>query len=206
MSLPALLPLSVGFLSLEHIRGILLLAFGFGFVVFWHELGHFLAAKWAGVKVEQFAVGFGQAVVAFRKGMGVRLGSTQKEFRRRIREHLIKAGAIEEAKDDEEEAELTEGQVARGAKELGISETEYRLNWIPLGGYVKMLGQDDLKPNSEAEDPRAFNRQTIGKRMVIVSAGVIMNVFLAAIGFMVLFLIGFHVPPAIVGDVMPGSP
>jgi hypothetical protein len=41
MSLPALLPLSVSFLSFEHLRGILLLAFGFGFVVFFHELGHF---------------------------------------------------------------------------------------------------------------------------------------------------------------------
>src|SRR5437764_13779796 len=88
MSLPALLPLSVGFLSLEHIRGILLLAFGFGFVVFFHELGHFLAAKWAGVKVEQFAVGFGQAVVAWRKGLGFRFGTTQQEYERRIIENF----------------------------------------------------------------------------------------------------------------------
>src|SRR2546423_663335 len=69
-----------------------LLAFGFGFVVFWHELGHFLAAKWAGVKVEQFAVGFGQALVAWRKGLGFRFGSSQKEFRERALQHL-NAGA-----------------------------------------------------------------------------------------------------------------
>src|SRR5436309_8880581 len=100
--------------SLETVRSFLILAFGFGFVVFWHELGHFLAAKWAGVKVEQFAVGFGQAVVAFRKGLGMRLGSSQKEFKRRIREHLKKAGAIEEVEGDEEEADLTEAQIARG--------------------------------------------------------------------------------------------
>ena len=38
------------------------LVFGFGFVVFFHELGHFLAAKWVGIRVEQFAVGFGNAI------------------------------------------------------------------------------------------------------------------------------------------------
>ena len=86
-----------------------------------------------------------------------------------------------------------------------MGETEYRLNWIPLGGYVKMLGQDDINPNAQADDPRAYNRKSIGKRMVIVSAGVIMNIILAAIGFMVLFLFGFHVPPA-GRHVVPGSP
>jgi regulator of sigma E protease len=209
MSLPALLPLSVSFLSFEHLRGILLLAFGFGFVVFFHELGHFLAAKWAGVKVEQFAVGFGQAVIAWRKGLGLRVGTTTKEFKRRIRDHLNATGdrdAERAESSTDEQDDLSEMEVARGAKALGISETEYRLNWIPLGGYVKMLGQDDLKPNSQADDPRAYNRQTIGKRMVIVSAGVIMNIILAAIGFMVLFLVGFHVPPAQVGNVVPASP
>lgn len=190
--------------TLDTLRGLLLLAIGFGFVVFWHELGHFLAAKWAGVKVEQFAVGFGQAVLAWRKGLGLRVGTTNKEFKRRVREHLQAAEADTFTADPDRE--LGEMEIARGAKALGVSETEYRLNWIPLGGYVKMLGQDDLKPNSEAEDPRAFNRQTIGKRMVIVSAGVIMNVILAAFGFVVLFLIGFHVPPAQIGTVLPQSP
>src|SRR3954468_19250123 len=195
--------------TLETVRSFLVLAFGFGFVVFWHELGHFLAAKWAGVKVEQFAVGFGQAVIAWRKGLGLRVGTTAKEFKKRLDAHLD----AEDAKRQGGELRLKEGtdehselDYVRAARELGISETEYRLNWIPLGGYVKMLGQDDLKPNSQAEDPRAYNRQTIPKRMVIVSAGVVMNVILAAIGFMVLFMIGFHVPPATVGAVVPLSP
>ena len=69
-----------------------------------------------------------------------------------------------------------------------------------------MLGQDDLDPNATATDPRAFNMKPISKRMVIVSAGVIMNVILAAIGFFVLFLIGFDVPPPVVGAVLPNSP
>ena len=54
-------------MNLPYILSVLLLVFGFGFVIFWHELGHFLAAKWVGIKVEQFAVGFGQAILAWRK-------------------------------------------------------------------------------------------------------------------------------------------
>src|SRR3954468_17228629 len=77
-------------MSLTTLFSLLLLAVGFGFVVFWHELGHFLAAKWAGVKVEQFAVGFGQAMLAWRKGLGLRIGTTRKEFERRLDAHLDK--------------------------------------------------------------------------------------------------------------------
>src|ERR1041385_2891573 len=143
--------------------GIPMLIFGFGFVIFFHELGHFFAAKWVGIKVEQFAVGFGQAMVSWRKGMGFKLGSSTARY-----EELVSTGQGE-----------------------NIGETEYRLNWIPLGGYVKMLGQDDLRPNAQQDDPRAYNQKSIGARMFVVSAGVIMNILLAGIGFMVLFLIGF---------------
>jgi regulator of sigma E protease len=80
------------------------------------------------------------------------------------------------------------------------------LNWLPLGGYVKMLGQDDIHPNSEVTDPRAYNMQPISKRMVIVSAGVIMNIILAAIGFCALFLHGFKAPAAVVGFIETLSP
>jgi len=173
----------------------LLLAFGFGFVIFFHELGHFLAAKWADVKVEQFAVGFGQAMFSWRKGLGFSWGSTATKL-----EEAVHAEREKHAADTQRE---TDDQVL---SRLGISETEYRLNWIPLGGYVKMLGQDDLKPGATANDPRAYNNKTVGARMVIVSAGVIMNIILAAVGFMVVFLIGFNTQPPVVGAVMPGSP
>jgi regulator of sigma E protease len=169
----------------EQTTNVLLLVFGFGFVIFWHELGHFIAAKWAGVRVEQFAVGFGQALFSWRKGMGFRWGSGAKEYEQMRDAHR-------------------EGAVRHEISHIG--ETEYRLNWIPLGGYVKMLGQDDMNPNAQSDDPRAYNRKSIGKRMVIVSAGVIMNVILAAIGFFVLFLIGYDVAPPVVGSVLPNSP
>src|SRR5687767_1067781 len=165
-------------LMTSQLVSVLLLIFGFGFVIFFHELGHFLAAKWVGIKVEQFAVGFGHALLSWRKGMGVTVGSSGKKY-----EELERAGAA-----------------------AGIGETEYRLNWIPLGGYVKMLGQDDLRPNAQQEDPRAYNKKSIGARMFVVSAGVIMNIILAAIGFMALFLMGFNAPPAVAGAIVPNSP
>jgi regulator of sigma E protease len=188
----------------KEILTVALMVFGFGFVVFFHELGHFLAAKWVGIRVEQFAVGFGQALFAWRKGIGWKVGTTNKELRRRAEEYLTS-----KEKDElqfKENAGYTDEQINKAADELGLGETEYRLNWIPLGGYVKMLGQDDLKANAVADDPNAYNRKTIGQRMVVVSAGVIMNIILAAIGFMVLFLMGFNAPPPVVGRVVANSP
>src|SRR3982751_5704563 len=136
---------------LQNILSIALLAFGFGFVIFWHDLGPFLAAKWVGIKVEQFAVGFGQAIFSWRKGMGFTLGSSGRRY-----EELVKAS----------ESDSAEKVIADG-----VSETEYRLNWIPLGGYVKMLGQDDLNPNARSDDPRSYNAKSVPARMLVVSAG-----------------------------------
>ena len=189
---------------LHQILMVALMIFGFGFVVFFHELGHFLAAKWVGIRVEQFAVGFGQALFAWRKGIGWKVGTTNKELRKRCEAHLS-SGAKSEPQF-KEDSDYTDEDINKAADALQLGQTEYRLNWIPLGGYVKMLGQDDLKANSVAEDPNAYNRKSIGQRMLVVSAGVIMNIILAAIGFMVVFLIGFSAPPPVVGRVIGNSP
>lgn len=193
----------------HQVVSVILLVLGFGFVVFFHELGHFLAAKWVGIKVEQFAVGFGQALFSWRKGMGWSIGSSRKKYEELIRariEETERAGK-QASENASEIAEPTYQQTAKAAEELGLGDTEYRLNWIPLGGYVKMLGQDDLKPGAaNADDPRAYSKKSIGARMIVVSAGVIMNVILAAIGFMIVFLIGFKAPPTTIGTLMPNSP
>ena len=197
--------LAFGWPNWEHVLQIVVLVLGFGFVIFFHELGHFLAAKWVGIRVEQFAVGFGQALFAWRRGIGVRPGNTQKEYQARIDQFLE-----EHYKDDPQVREKSGPRyheaLADAEKSLGLGETEYRLNWMPLGGYVKMLGQDDLRPDAIADDPRSYTRKPIGARMLVISAGVIMNVILAGIGFMVLFMIGFHVQPAWVGNIAAGSP
>src|ERR1051325_11238653 len=104
-------------MDLHYIFSLALLVFGFGFVVFFHELGHFLAAKWVGIKVEQFAVGFGHAIVAYRKGLGIRVGSTTTEYEERVREHLRLSG--------KNVADVPATQFAAASAELGLSETEY---------------------------------------------------------------------------------
>src|SRR5438309_4724559 len=108
---------------LKETSMVALMVFGFGFVVFFHELGHFLAAKWVGIKVEQFAVGFGQALFAWRKGLGWRIGTTAKEYRERCLDWLVKheKGSAPD--------EYTEEQYSKAAAELGLGDTEYRLNW-----------------------------------------------------------------------------
>src|SRR5215208_2474358 len=110
--------------SLSQLPNLLLLIFGFGFVIFFHELGHFLAAKWVGIKVEQFAVGFGQAIFSWRKGLGVRIGSSASKF-----EELVQARAGE-MRNDQSQLHLKEKaggfsseELDAAANDLGISET-----------------------------------------------------------------------------------
>ena len=80
---------------------------GFSVIVFVHELGHFAVAKWADVRVEKFAVGFGRELFGFTRG-----------------------------------------------------ETRYSFNILPLGGFVKMLGQEDFDDKANElrfkDDPRSF--------------------------------------------------
>jgi regulator of sigma E protease len=189
---------------LSQVLDYVYLAVGFGLVIFFHELGHFIAAKYCDVKVEQFALGFGPAIVAWRKGIGFRLGTTTPDVDMKVVQEFD--ARQKEKLNIKEVLPPTPEQAATVAKELGIGETEYRFNWVLLGGYVKMLGQDDMKPGVTAADPRAYNNKSIRARMVIVSAGVVMNVIVAAMAFMIVFLAGYPVPPARVGGVATWSP
>ncbi len=89
-------------------------------------------------------------------------------------------------------------------------ETEYALSAMPLGGYVKMLGEDDADdPQAIAEPERAFSTQSPGRRAAVVFAGPAMNFVFAFVVYAVLFVaIGAEVPshdPRI-GGVSPGMP
>lgn len=128
---------------------------GLNVVVFVHELGHFLMARRAGIKVERFAL-----------GMGPRLIGVKTE------------------------------------------ETDYCLCALPLGGYVKMLGQEDFKPLEEGDEPnpRSFQAKSIGKRFGVIAAGVVMNVILAAVLFIAISMIGMDFPAPVVGETVPLFP
>ena len=88
-------------------------------------------------------------------------------------------------------------------------ETTYKLALFPLGGYVQMVGQvdgDEASDGSE-EDPRSYRNKSVGQRMAIISAGVIMNVILAVLCFIVVYMIpGKDRSAAVVGTVDSGSP
>jgi regulator of sigma E protease len=160
---------------------------GFGVLIAVHEFGHFIAAKWAGVRVDSFAVGMGPVVISFRRGIGIRIGSTEPEIRGRFGSEAI---AVD----------------PKRLREAGIDETEYSLRLLPLGGFVRMLGQDDLNASATSDDARSYTKAPIWKRMVIVSAGVTCNILLAIVMFMVAFLVGVRFDAPVVGSVVPGSP
>jgi len=156
---------------------------GFGLIVFLHECGHFFAARWAGIRVLAFAMGMGPAIVSYRKGMGWRRGTTEPDYRKLLTE-----------------------AATTGRDVSAISPTEYRLNVLPVGGYVKMLGQDDLNPEAVSAASDSYQSCKPAKRMVVISAGVVMNIITAAILFVIVFMIGLRVEPPVVGGVEPGSP
>ncbi len=174
------------------ILDLLIVITGFGLIVFLHEAGHFLAARWAGIRVLAFAIGFGPAAFSYRKGLGLRRGSSEREYNQLLKD-----------------AEGFRGEKREGSREAlsgKVHPTEYRFNWLPFGGYVKMLGQDDLDPAAVSAAPDSYQNCKPWKRMVVISAGVVMNLIFAAALFVVVFMIGLKVEPAIVGGVAPGSP
>ena len=129
-----------------------------GLLILIHELGHFFVARWTGVGVERFSIGFGPVLLRW-KG----------------------------------------------------KETEYCLSVIPMGGYVKMMGEEDNPlegGGGMAYDPKkAFAKKPLWARFLIVFAGPGMNLVLAAVIFaVVLGTLGRPVWPATVGRVTESGP
>jgi regulator of sigma E protease len=181
---------------------------GFCFLIFVHELGHYWAAKLSGVKVEQFAIGMGTAAFSWRKGIGFRWGSSQDEYDKRVREHILKQLQAADKHDTTLISDLkpSSATIDKAATELGLGECEYRVAWLPLGGYVKMLGQEDGKPEAVSDDPRSYNKASGKARAFILVAGVTMNLITGIMMFIIAFLAGVAFPPARIGEVVKGSP
>ncbi len=121
-----------------------------GLLVFVHELGHFAMAKFFGVRVDEFGMGFPpRAVRLFKRG-----------------------------------------------------ETEYTLNWIPFGGFVKIHGEDPLE-NGELD--RDYKRSLVSKKwwqqIIVLIAGVTMNIILAFVLFSGAYMVGAPTPASTVDDV-----
>lgn len=127
--------------------------FLFGFLIFIHELGHFIAAKASGVKVLKFSLGFGPVIIGRRFG-----------------------------------------------------DTEYVLSAVPLGGYVKMLGEEpeDEVPDQERAD--SYPDKPVYRRAAIVFCGPLFNLLTAVAIFFFIFLVGVPTLKPVVGELLPGAP
>lgn len=112
-----------------------------GLLIFVHELGHFIIAKRAGMRVEEFGFGFPPRLYGIKRG-----------------------------------------------------ETTYSINWIPLGGFVRILGED----GSHRDDARSFSAKKAYQRFFVLIAGVTMNLLLAVVLLTVNNMIG--IPTAISDD------
>jgi regulator of sigma E protease len=133
-------------------------------VVFFHELGHFLVARWCGVNVKAFSIGFGKEIWGFYDRHG----------------------------------------------------TRWRFAWIPLGGYVKFMDdenaasapdQDRLAHMTEEERKGAFHAKPVWQRAAVVAAGPIANFLLAIVIFTAMFsMIGVRSTAAVVDEVVADTP
>jgi len=182
---------------------VLIVAIGFGAVVIIHEFGHFVVAKLSGIKVEAFSIGFPPTLLGIqRTETGIHFRVLPKLFAKEQQQADDRAG------EKGERRTLTSQVVQKLArkKKYKGSDTEYRIGAIPFGGFVKMLGQEDAGPAEETDDPRSFSNKPILIRIAVVAAGVIFNAISAVLIFMVVFLIGVDLPPAVVGSVRPNSP
>ena len=172
---------------MSALTGFFLVLAGFGFLIFLHELGHFLAAKWAGIRADGFAIGMGPCLGSYRKGAGLCFGSADAVIVRKYGKRPI---------------EMSD----KDLDNLRIGETEYSLRALPLGGYVRMLGQEDGNPGAVSSDARSFNRAPLGKRAVVILAGITANLVLAIVLFLIAFLVGVRFPAPRIGAVQIGSP
>ncbi len=123
-----------------------------GILIFAHELGHFLVAKYSGVGVLKFSLGFGPRIIGKKWG-----------------------------------------------------ETEYVLSLIPLGGYVKLLGESDEEGLPPEDLDRSFLRQSVWVRIAIVAAGPIFNFLLAILIFFIVFMAGVPELTSSIGAVQKDS-
>ncbi|KAF0159778.1 MAG: regulator of sigma E protease [Syntrophaceae bacterium] len=94
-----------------------------------------------------------------------------------------------------------------GPKIIGkkIGETEYVLSWIPLGGYVKLLGESGTEELLPEDEERSFFKQPTWKRLLIVLAGPVFNFLLAIVIFFIVFMYGLPNLIPVIGQMSQGS-
>jgi regulator of sigma E protease len=140
----------------DFLISVVSVAFVLGIMILIHEFGHYAAAKFFGVRVEVFSIGFGKRLIGFTRG-----------------------------------------------------DTDYRIAAIPLGGYVKMSGENFMESRTGA--PYEFMSHPRWQRFIIAFAGPFMNIMLAIVLLTVVFMVRYEHPiyldkPAVIGWVLENSP
>ena len=177
------------------LRNVLIVLLGIGLIVVSHEFGHFIAAKLMDMNVKAFSIGFPPMLIGIKK--------TEKGWRLRLLPALFKKGDSESADDDlADEGRLT-CFLGKGGKN---GDTEFRIGAIPFGGFVKILGQEDVGLAQSSDDPRSYANKPVWQRFAVVIMGVVFNAILAVAMFMIIFGMGKKLPPPIIGEIVPDSP
>ena len=142
----------------EFARTILAFLAVLGVLIFIHEMGHYLAARWRGVHVDAFSIGFGRAITSWTDSRGC----------------------------------------------------EWRIAWIPLGGYVKLHGQNEAgegDPTAVLRPGETFHDKPVRDRAIVVAAGPVANFLLAILLFAGLFATyGRPMGQTAIGAIAVGSP
>jgi regulator of sigma E protease len=180
--------------NIETTWNILLVLLGFGAVIIIHEFGHFVVAKLSGIKVEAFSIFMPPILFGIKK--------IESGWRIRVLPELFK----NENDENKEPKKDNDGRFGFTiGKKPGAGETEYRIGLIPFGGFVKMLGQEDVGAAKESTDPRSFANKPALVRAMVLAAGVTFNVISAVVIFMIVFMVGIKLTAPIVGGVAPCS-
>ena len=131
-------------------------------LIFVHELGHFAVAKWCGIYVSTFSIGFGKRLWGFK-----------------------------------------------------IGDTDYRISALPLGGYVKMIGQSDMPDDPEIEpDPeelacppeKRFDAKPVSARLAVSAAGPFMSLAFGIVVYWVMYMVGVPLPKGMAGTTAAVEP
>jgi regulator of sigma E protease len=170
----------------------------FGLLVLVHEFGHFITAKWAGIRVEEFGLGLPPRIVGIRKRDG-------KGW------EVVWFGSVQNSEDSYDARNQTPfNGTSGGASRSGAAvsnHTIYSLNWLPIGGFVRMPGENgDINDENGNYDPQSFAAKSPGKRFIVLVAGVTMNVILAMVLFTIAFGLGEPQLLPQIGSVVPNSP
>lgn len=194
-------------------------------LVFVHELGHFIVAKRTGVVVEEFAFGYPPRLLKYWQNEGkiVLDGKEMVVGRKTHVSRQVEVGGRvvyqTETQDDDQVVitqiqpvpeDMSDGEASReldGSVSVveGLERgTEYTINLIPFGGYVRMLGEED--PNA----PGSFASKSKRVRVAVLVAGAAMNILLAIVVFTAAFMLGAPEVVAtenvMVSGIAPGSP